>query len=84
MKADFGWVWDGDAAPGAYSTSTPRMLLPGTFGNGRSNTTVTLPGTGSAADAELSVSAQQAAVRRNLVNIAVLLGSEGSAAQRGA
>ena len=28
-----GWVCAGDAPPGPYSTSTPRMLLPGTFGS---------------------------------------------------
>ncbi|MNR62525.1 hypothetical protein D3C85_1845760 [compost metagenome] len=73
MKADFGWVWDGDAPPGAYSTSTPFMLLPGMFGMGRSNTTVTLPGSGSPADAAVIESAAKAAARKACVNIAILL-----------
>src|SRR5215467_14335601 len=41
MKADFGCVWAGDEPPGAYSTSTPLMLLPGTFGKACSYTSVT-------------------------------------------
>src|SRR5262245_12353252 len=32
---------EGDAAPGPYSTSTARMLLPGTLGNSRSKIFVT-------------------------------------------
>src|SRR6476646_7102161 len=38
MKAEEGWRCEGDAAPGPYSTSTARMLLPGTLGNSRSKT----------------------------------------------
>src|SRR3954447_9614750 len=38
MNAEEGWRCEGDAAPGPYSTSTARMLLPGTFGNSRSKT----------------------------------------------
>ena len=32
MNAESGWVCAGDEPPGWYSTSTPFMLLPGTFG----------------------------------------------------
>src|ERR1700730_6731350 len=32
MKAECGCVWAGEEPPGSYSTSTPLMLLPGTFG----------------------------------------------------
>src|SRR5260370_24036618 len=42
MKADLGWVWADDVPPGAYSTSTPFMLLPGTLGRTWSKTIVTL------------------------------------------
>src|SRR6476646_4192129 len=38
MKAEEGWRCEGDAAPGPYSTSTARMLLPGTLGNSPSKT----------------------------------------------
>src|ERR1700756_5120804 len=33
-------MWAGDASPGAYSTSTPFMLLPGTLGRAWSKTTL--------------------------------------------
>src|SRR5262249_14137133 len=41
MKADLGCVCAGDEPPGPYSTSTPLMLLPGTFGRACSYTRVT-------------------------------------------
>src|SRR6516165_2395631 len=41
MKAEEGWRCEGDEAPGPYSTSTARMLLPGTLGNSRSKIFVT-------------------------------------------
>src|SRR5205085_10079765 len=41
MKADVGCVWAEDVPPGPYSTSTPLMLLPGTFGRACSYTSVT-------------------------------------------
>jgi hypothetical protein len=41
MKADAGCLCAGDEAPGPYSTSTPFILLPGTFGSAWSKTTVT-------------------------------------------
>src|SRR6266567_2008938 len=40
MKADLGCVWAVDATPGPYSTSTPFILLPGTFGRAWSKPTV--------------------------------------------
>src|SRR5262245_54817681 len=42
MKAEWGCVCAGDEPPGGYSTSTPLMLLPGTFGSAWSKTCVTL------------------------------------------
>src|SRR2546423_3263657 len=41
MKADLGCVWADDATSGPYSTSTPFILLPGTFGRAWSKTSVT-------------------------------------------
>ena len=38
MKAEGAWMWAGEEPPGPYSTSTPFMLLPGTFGSAWSNT----------------------------------------------
>src|SRR5690349_2815937 len=75
MKAVFGWVWAGDAAPGPYSTTTPLMLLPGMLGMGRSNTTVTLPGGGSAAEAALIESTAKTAAISNRVTMGFLLDS---------
>src|SRR5918992_4276975 len=80
MNAESGWVCAGFEPPGWYSTSTPFMLLPGTFGRARSNTSVTLAfsvvirtvGTFSA-DAALMESAAKATPQRNLVNMGVLL-----------
>ncbi|MOA61071.1 hypothetical protein D3C78_1861190 [compost metagenome] len=73
MKAVFGWVWAGDAAPGPYSTTTPFMLLPGMLGMGRSNTTVTLPAGGSAAEAALIESAAKTAANKIREIMAMLL-----------
>src|SRR5436190_24293621 len=42
MKADFACVWPAEKPPGPYSTSTPFMLLPGTFGSSCWKTSVTL------------------------------------------
>src|SRR5437764_13282855 len=42
MKADLGWVWPGEWPAGPDSTSTPFMLLPGTFGSSCWYTRVTL------------------------------------------
>jgi hypothetical protein len=49
------------------------MLLPGMLGIGRSNTTVTLPGGGSAADAALIESAAKIAAISNRVIMGLLL-----------
>src|SRR6266404_7140704 len=68
MKADVGCVWPTDATPGPYSTSTPFILLPGTFGRAWSKTTVAF-GPLSAAIPErtptMVTSAQTITVRRN-------------------
>src|SRR5678815_175934 len=68
MKADLGCMWPTDAPPGPYSTSTPLMLLPGTFGRAWSKTTVAFgPLSSSAAIAErrptVVTSAQTISVR---------------------
>src|SRR5918999_4532088 len=80
MKADFGWVCAGFVPPGWYSTSTPFILLPGTFGRARSKTNVTLDLSvvistvdKSSAEAALTERAAKATPQRNLVNICVLL-----------
>src|SRR5688572_17084931 len=73
MKADAGCVCAGDAPPGSYSTSTPFMLLPGTFGRARSNTTVTFAAFGSAAEAVLIASAARTAADTSRVNMGNLL-----------
>src|SRR5262249_51327837 len=80
MKADFGWVCAGFEPPGWYSTSTPFILLPGTFGRARSKTNVTVDFSvvistvdTSSADAALTEGAAKATPHRNLVNIWVLL-----------
>src|SRR4029453_4627723 len=68
MKADLGCVWPTDATPGPYSTSTPFILFPGTFGRALSKTTVAF-GPSSAAIPErtptVATSAQTISVRRN-------------------
>src|SRR5678815_1245788 len=70
MKADLGCMWPTDAPPGPYSTSTPLMLLPGTFGRAWSKTTVAFgPLSASAAIAErrptVANTAQTISVRPN-------------------
>ena len=75
-----GWVCAGFEPPGWYSTSTPFILLPGTFGRARSKTNVTLDLSvlistvgKSSAEAALTERAAKATPQRNLVNICVLL-----------
>src|SRR5262245_31858721 len=79
MNAELGWVCAGFEPPGWYSTSTPFMLLPGTFGRARSNTSVTLAFSvvirtvgKLMADAAPMESATKATPQRNLVNMGVL------------
>src|SRR3954466_3575114 len=50
MKADFAWVWDGEAAPGAYSTSKAISDLPGVLGMAASKFFVTVCGSPSWAE----------------------------------
>jgi hypothetical protein len=71
MKAESGWVWAGDEPPGWYSTSTPFMLLPGTFGSAWSKTTVTFDLSEGASWAEAPASAMlaRATVQRILVSM---------------
>src|ERR1700704_4684149 len=70
----------GIRAPGWYSTSTPFILLPGTFGRARSKTSVTLDFSvlistvdTSSAETALTERAAKATPQRNRVNICVLL-----------
>src|SRR5262245_62149638 len=61
MNAEFGCVCAADEPPGPYSTRTPFMLLPGTFGSGWSKTTVTfLVGSPAMAGARAGVTASVA------------------------
>src|SRR4029077_2113345 len=76
MQAEAGWVCAGFEPPGWYSTSTPFILLPGTFGRVRSKTNVTLAVSvfirtvgKSLAEAPLTKRAARATPQRNLVNI---------------
>src|SRR3954453_6286120 len=50
MKADFACVWDGEAAPGAYSTSRAISDLPGVLGMAASKFFVTVCGSPSWAE----------------------------------
>src|SRR6185437_2958392 len=60
MKADEGWRCEGEAAPGPYSTSTARMLLPGTLGNSRSKIFVTFDAGAFVSSAATSVDSSEA------------------------
>src|SRR5262245_53246031 len=73
MKAEGGWRCAGEEPPGAYSTSTPLTLLPGTFGSAWSYTSVTfdLSSAASWADATNAEAASSAAAKRNRVIMVV-------------
>src|SRR5882757_2262875 len=79
MKAEGGWRCAGEESPGEYSTSTPLMLLPGTFGSAWSYTSITfdLLSEASWADAVNAETATSAAAQRNrVIMVASLLCSE--------
>src|SRR5262245_54805035 len=80
MKAELGWRCEGEAAPGPYSTSTARMLLPGTLGNSRSKIFVTLESGAFVSSAITLVvsSAAPANSSKAIVFIVTLLSTRGS------
>src|SRR4029450_3316002 len=65
MKAEEGWRCEGDAAPGPYSTSTARILLPGTLGNSRSKIFVTFDAGAFVSCAITFVDSSEAAARNS-------------------
>src|SRR5262245_47455909 len=69
MKAETGCMCPGDEPPGPYSTNTPFMLLPGTFGSTWSNTTVTLDLVESLAEAGARASVASMTLQRTRVSI---------------
>src|SRR4029079_7939960 len=78
MKAEGAWVCAGDEPPGAYSTSTPLMLFPGTLGSTWSKTTVTLASL-LAASAPVTEIAAKAAAKMSvlIIEFSWLRGSKG-------
>src|SRR5690606_40881611 len=64
MKDEFGCVCAELVPPGSYSTSTTRMLLPGTLGSGWSKTILTFSPTVSWACAPVAKRPARAAVQR--------------------
>ena len=61
MKAEAGWRCEGEEAPGPYSTSTARMLLPGTLGSSRSKIFVTFDAGGFVSSAATFVDSSETA-----------------------
>ncbi|CVI25099.1 hypothetical protein AGR4A_pAt10478 [Agrobacterium tumefaciens str. B6] len=79
MKAESGWVCAGEEPPGAYSTSTPFKLFPGTFGSGWSYTTFTSSPMASWAETDAANDSTQALAQMSNFNIVSFLIREQSA-----